>query len=320
MLDRLRPGIELVYWMHVGWEGYGRFYKTGRFSWGTPDEQTDALARLAKLDPAPWGIANGLPFAEKLGLAGRVVSFNYGRIEAEPSFPMTNYGGDAAYEGGRLATARGVMGNAQTHCVQLPNTFAFARGATGKPLNRDEYVRFADDLIVGQGALVVEAWEASAGTEAAVMRTVADRLAALRDDQLRPGSLKGLLFGSASRFVNDLVMQLRLRAALRDFCAAVEAGPPPREAVSAFLGAVEKWQHQHGYMNAWWWPELDTALRKLNAPAINSVLKTQFTLDFAPDPKSPLTPYEQLANCFRETETYTVRLMAAMKKTLETMP
>lgn len=25
MLDRLRPGIELYYWMHVGWEGYCRF-------------------------------------------------------------------------------------------------------------------------------------------------------------------------------------------------------------------------------------------------------------------------------------------------------
>jgi len=28
MLDRLRPGIELVYWIHAGWEAYCRYYAT----------------------------------------------------------------------------------------------------------------------------------------------------------------------------------------------------------------------------------------------------------------------------------------------------
>ena len=26
MLDRVRPGIELIYWMHAGWQGWSRFY------------------------------------------------------------------------------------------------------------------------------------------------------------------------------------------------------------------------------------------------------------------------------------------------------
>jgi hypothetical protein len=55
------------------------------------------------------------------------------------------------------------MGNAQTHCLQLPNTFAFARGAAGLPLGEQDYVRFADDLIPGQGTLIVQAWRALAG-------------------------------------------------------------------------------------------------------------------------------------------------------------
>ena len=38
--------------------------------------------------------------------------------------------GDVAYQGGKDATERGLMGNAQTHCLQLPNTFAFARGGS----------------------------------------------------------------------------------------------------------------------------------------------------------------------------------------------
>lgn len=130
LFDRLRPGIELVYWMHVGWEGYCRFYQTGKFSWGTPQEQVDVLTRLKALNPEPWGLANGLDHAKKVGIQSRVVSFSYGRIEGEPSFPLTNFGGDTAYQGGKDATSRGLMGNAQTHCVQLPNTFAFARGST----------------------------------------------------------------------------------------------------------------------------------------------------------------------------------------------
>ena len=164
LFDRLRPGIELVYWMHVGWQGYGRWYQTGKFSWGTEQEQVDALTRLKALNPEPWGIANGLVHAKKLGLESRVVSFSYGRIEGEPSFPMTNFGGDVAYQGGKDATERGLMGNAQTHCLQLPNTFAFARGAAGLPLGDQDYVRFADELIPGQGELIVRAWRTLAGS------------------------------------------------------------------------------------------------------------------------------------------------------------
>ncbi|HSW45736.1 MAG TPA: hypothetical protein VLM89_09205 [Phycisphaerae bacterium] len=214
MLDRLRPGIELWYWMHVGWEGYCRFYQTGRFSWGTAEEQLDVLQRLKSLNPEPWGIANGLQYAEKLGLADRVISFNYGRIEGEPSFPMTNFGGDFAYKGGQAATARGVMGNAQTHCLQLPNTFAFARGAMGQSLTDADYVRFANDLLVGQGETIVESWQALAGKDTGRMQRLADAMESLPDAALKPGPLKGLLFGHPRRFITDLVVQLRLRAVL----------------------------------------------------------------------------------------------------------
>ncbi len=331
MLDRLRPGIELYYWMHVGWEGYCRFYKTARFSWGTAEEQVDVLRRLKDLNPEPWGLANGLPHAEKLGLADRVISFNYGRIEGEPSFPMTNFGGTSAYEGGRGATARGVMGNAQTHCVQLPNTFAFVRGATGRPLDDADYVRFADDLIPGQGETVVSAWKALAGNDPAAMSRLADRLERLPDTDLRPGRLKGLLFGSPRRFVNDLVMQLRLRAAFVALLAAAEErdkgekeqttekGAGLKTAFARFVDAAEIWQRQHGYENAWSWPGLQETLKKLNLPAINAVVDTQFSIEADPDSKARKTPLEQIQDSLRRTESYTPRLLEAMKKALQEM-
>lgn len=57
MLDRLRPGIELLYWMHVGWEAYGRYHATGTFEWASHGEVSDLLAKLEAADPAPWGIS-----------------------------------------------------------------------------------------------------------------------------------------------------------------------------------------------------------------------------------------------------------------------
>ena len=96
----------------------------------------EALTLLKQKDPKPWGIANGLKYAEKVGVADKVISYNYGRIEGEPSMPMTRFDVAGAYEAGKSKGPRGVMGNAQTHCVQLPNTFAFARGATGKTIAR----------------------------------------------------------------------------------------------------------------------------------------------------------------------------------------
>ena len=319
MFDRLRPGIELLYWMHVGWPGYCRFYQTGKFSWSTPAELLDTLERLKAMNPEPWGLANGLASAEKLGVADRVISFNYGRIEGEPSFPMTNFGGNTAWEGGKAPTARGVMGNAQTHCVQLPNTFAFARGAAGQPLTDADYVRFADDLLKGQGTLIVQTWQALAGKDTSRMRELADTLEKLPDSALQPGPLKGLLFSDPRRFVNDLVMQLRLRSAYESFVAAIRDKADPKEPLTRFVAVAETWQKQHGYENAWWWPELDETLRKLNSPAINAVLQDQFSIEVGHDAASGLSPFEQVHAHLGRIETYTTRMIEAMKKARQGM-
>jgi hypothetical protein len=320
LFDRLRPGIELVYWMHVGWQGYCRFYQSGRFSWGTEQENIDVLNRLKELNPEPWGIANGLVCARKAGVESRVISFSYGRIEGEPSFPITNFGGDNAYKGGQDATARGRMGNAQTHCVQLPNTFAFAQGARGRPLAREHYVRFADDLITGQGELIVRAWQALSGGNPAEMLAAVAELRKLTNGQLTPGPLRGLLFGSARRFIDDLEMQLRLKAAFETFRTAVAQKDHLKEPLRAFVTAAEVWQRQHGYENAWWWPEPQPTLRKLDSAPVNAVLDTQFTIESAPPKGWAGTGYEFTHRVLRETESYTPRLLAAIKQALAEMP
>ena len=193
MLDELRPGIELDYWINTGWPAYGRWYQTGKFSYGTEEEFVEALNELKRLDPKPWGIANGLKYAEKAGVANKVVAYNYGTIEGEPSMPMTRFDYQGAYEAGKNKAPRGVMGNSQTHCVQLPNMFAFARGAAGKPVARPDFVRFADDLIPGQGELIVQGWENIDSTNIVEIRALAEQLEALSQTRLKGGPLEGIV-------------------------------------------------------------------------------------------------------------------------------
>ena len=321
MLDRLRPGIEMYYWMHAGWEAYARLYETGEFHWGTVEEARDVLTRLKKLNPEPWGITvntlydvypppdrRQLDVARSLGLASRAIGFSYGAIEGEPTFPMTNFGGDRARAAGGTKAPRGVMGNAQTHCVQLPNTFAFARGATGKPVSEADYVAFADDLIVGKGQTIVQAWKALAGGDPAAKRDMAEKLEELSKRDLPTGHLKGLLLGDPRRFMTDLVMQLRLKAAFDDFVAVTESGHDVMPALRGFVTAAEVWQKQHGYECAWSWPKMAETLRKVKSPAIDAVLDRK---------GQGKTPFDRVANRLRRMETYTPRLIAAMNKTVE---
>ena len=320
MLNRLRPGIELYYWMHAGWEAYCRFYQSGEFKWGTAEEARDVLTRLQKLKLEPWGITvntlndlfpppdrTHLAVASKLGLGPRAVGFSYGAIEGEPTFPMTNFGGQHAFKAGQTKAPRGVMGNAQTHCVQLPNTFAFARGALGQPMSEADYVEFADDLIVGRGELIVKAWRALAGIEPATKRDMAEKLAELPDGRLPSGRLKGLLFGDPQRFITDLVMQLRLKAAFDDFVAAMESDRDVKPSFQNFVTAVKVWQGQHGYECAWGWPKLQETLKKLKSPMIDAVLDEKGEGE---------TPFERVADQLRKTETFTPRLIAAMEHAL----
>ena len=326
LLDRLRPGIELRYWMHVGWEAYSHYYATGQFAWGTPAQAEDVLAKLKKAHIDPWGITvhttdtpPDLKLAEKMGLAANSLAFNYGAIEGEPSFPMTNFGGDAAFNAGATGAPGGVVGNAQTHCVQLPNTFAFVRGAKGQPVSEADYVQFANDLITGQGQLLVGAWKALAGTDSKLMQSAADALAGLPAKSLTPGPLQGLLFGSPGRFRSDLVHELRMKAAYLDF-VALSKDKVNKEGFKQFLAATKSWQGIHGYQTVWFvWPDLLETLKKLRSPAIDRLLAETDWKRVNSIGKGN-TPFERLQDFTRKWDNHTPRLIAAMEEALQNMP
>ena len=55
MLDQLRPGIELYYWMHAGWQAYARFYRDGRNSLGDGGRGARRPDPAAKAQPGTLG-------------------------------------------------------------------------------------------------------------------------------------------------------------------------------------------------------------------------------------------------------------------------
>jgi hypothetical protein len=316
MLDRLRPGIELVYWLHAGWRGWSKMYEIGKISFNTPAEYDETIERIKALNPEPWGMANGLDYAKKAGVADRVMAFNYGRIEGEPSFPLTNFTGQTAHEGATTPAPRGVMGNAQTHCVQLPNIFAFARGAKGLPApNITDYREFAEQLIPGQSEKIVPAWEAIGGKDSSEQRRLAQEIDAVPASNLKPGRLGGLLFGSPRRFMEDLSHMLRYRAAVEEFIVASERGTGVKEALRTLLKDAGAWQKRHGYENNWHEPRMAAALLKLNHPAINEVYQIRYEL--STPPPAGQWAFEQIRENFAKVESMTPRLLEAMKKASE---
>ena len=325
LLDRLRPGIELRYWLLAGWETYSHILATGEFTHSTLAETEDALTKLKKAGIGPWGITvhttgkrTNLDLAKKMGLAANSLAFNYGAIEGEPSFPMTNFGGSTAFDAGAAGAPGGVVGNAQTHCVQLPNTFAFARGAKGLPVAEPDYVQFANDLIVGQGQLLVAAWKALASEDSKLMHSTANTLGGLDSRELTPGPLRGLMFGSPTRFVSDLVHELQMKAAYLDFVAASK-DKVSKEGFRRFLTATKAWQGINGFQVALpHWPHLKETLKKLHSPSLDRLLDDADWRKVNSVARGN-SPFERFQDFCRKIDNYGLRLIKAMEGTLKNM-
>jgi hypothetical protein len=311
--------MEIYYWAWTGWESYGRFHATGNFKMGQQAEIQDALSLIGRSRMDPWGIAThwlGYGAGIDSSMQDRVLAYNYGAIEGEPSFPYTNYG-PAAQDAGTRRGSRGVFGNAQTHCMQLPNTFAFSRGAMGLPAERADYVAFANQLIEGAGNNIVAGWEALQGADVARLDAAAKDLARLQKTKLKPGKLSGLLFGDPQRFIADLVAQLRMSASLFTLreVLAKHANIRSAECTAAFAGfivAADSWQQRHGYKSYWHWPAMTETLKAFSSAQLQPFLSGQPWWERG----EGATPAERTADAYEKVQTYTPRLLDAMKAAL----
>jgi hypothetical protein len=319
MFDEIRPGIELYYWSHAGWQAYSRFYATAKFEFGLPEEFAETYQLLERQKLEPWGIATGqlLGDPKKLGLEDRVLSFRFGAIEGEPTFPITNFGSDIAWKAANEPAPRGVMGNAQSHCLQVPYTFAFARGDQNLPIEKDDYTQLAEEMITDQGETIYAGWSALGGSDPQAMRDASRALAAIDKSTLKPGRLKGLLFGDAGRYIDDLVFQLNAVADLENFRTAALAEPQDQAKVAvsfaAFIDSISKWQARHDYKGAWNWPRLDEALLKVDSNGKFAEL-IELRTTYRAEGK---TPFDRVKNGYLKVERFTPDLINAMRERLK---
>jgi hypothetical protein len=159
----------------------------------------------------------------------------------------------------------------------------------------------------------LEGWKALAGSDPIAMRRYVATLGMNAARRPQGGRLKGLLFGDPKRFLTDLAQMLALRASIKELAADKIAHP--KQALANLIGAAEAWQHRNGYQNNWYDPDLHAALRRLHSPAIDAVLNLGYEAR-PPYAAGTTAPEEQVRQNFREIETYTPKLIAAMKTAL----
>ena len=207
------------------------------------------------------------------------MAFPYGLVEGEPTFPLTNWDVESLERGfaSRLVrlSRRGVMANAQTHCLQLAHIFLFAHLARGGTRNTMHLDGFAERLIPGAGAAIARAWSALASEDPERQWDAAERLKEEARRAHPRGELAGLLFGDPDRFLIDLAMNLHVRARLTEFGAAVQSGQDAGPALRRLLEQLRPYQRRIGFVDAYGGPleaRLNRPLAQLGEPLIDEVL------------------------------------------------
>ena len=293
----LNPDIELFYWMHVGWESYNQFW-ADTLEWDDPDSPpqirwdldvfVETLRLMVDRVPEPWGLyvnnLNHFEATERLGLQEKRLQLPYGLVEGEPTFPLTNWNPAQvdkyinhyfpAYSPEQFP--RGRMGNAQTHCMQLPHTYLFAHLAQGGSLGTADLAMFAGDLLPGCADLVARGWSVIEADAPKEQMEVADLLEAAASRDQETGRLRGLLFGDARRFLVDLAMNLRVRARLSHLAIAIRYQTGIVGAIRCFLDDFRPYQQRLGFVDAYGGPlyaGLNEQVLKLDDPAVNEACR-----------------------------------------------
>ena len=288
------PDAELVYWMWSGWEATCRFWSAtaddpaAEHPAQTAAEFARTLEMIRQRVPEPWWVlASFDSHHAALGITGlgdKALWNPYGLIEGEPSFPMTNVHVDKLAQkltAENLARRpRGVIGNSQTHCLQLPLTFVFGELARGVPVADIDLRSFAERLLPGLGETIAAAWELVESTDAAPQRAAAKDVQDAVWSIGEVGDLGGLLFGSPERFMTDLAMNLEVRAATNDLVhaehvAEADSAGHVTAALRDMLDVLVPYQQRVGFTDACHGPLYDAlseVLSKLDDDGLNAAL------------------------------------------------
>jgi hypothetical protein len=271
VMREFNPRLELIYWMHVGWENYNRFWADSR-TWTDPHSHPplhwetrvfiETLAGLRDKVAEPWSLFAAhhahIEATRKLGMEDKQLQLSYGVVEGEPTFPLTNCDPEWIdqwtnhyFEGEHASRfPKGKMGNAQTHCVQLPHTYLFAHNAREGRVDNADLRGFAAELLPDCADVVARSWTILEKGPVDERLELAGKVRKLAAKSHRTGPLAGLLFGSPARFLNDLASNLEVRAGITRLKDAGDDTAEIRRQLAAFLPPFKAWQQQLGFRDA----------------------------------------------------------------------
>lgn len=243
---------KLVYWMHWGWG-----IEAPSENWGTALD--DMSARL----PEPWWLTPNvqhLDAVDERHLRDKSVFFPYGSIEPEPSPPLTQFYHARLKQMVEVGLGhpglQGMLGQAQTPFVQLPNIFFLANALWDRERRHQTIADSVRDLATllypRAGDLVGRAWVLLDSSAAEDILTVADQLdAAVQGGDLGPpGPLGRCIFPEPERVAADLAYLLRIKGYAELFRQRLDVSDhlaASRESLAAYVRAVLSWQERHGY-------------------------------------------------------------------------
>jgi hypothetical protein len=263
VIDRVTEkgrAAKLVYWMHWGWSNWGwqpdRPETPGAIWRATLDEMARRLPQTYWLTPN----VHHLDLVGELGLLERSIFYPYATIEWEPSPPLTQLHHARLREMVEVALAHpglaGVMGNAQTPLVQLPNIFFFLNAlwhAERRHESVAESARHLAALVYPTAAdLVGQAWTLLGSESPEDVLGMADRLEeAIGNGDLSPvGPLGQFIFPEPERVATDLTYLLRIKGYAEQFRSRLQAGDSMvavRDSLAHYVRTVLSWQERHGY-------------------------------------------------------------------------
>jgi hypothetical protein len=220
----------LIYWI---WQGWGTQSTTENITSVLKGWQEAENGRpLTVLACSP----TALEVASRFRLIPQTVWFPYGAIEGEPSSPYTALRFEAIRDSFKGLAAfpnlKGVLGNAQTPLIQIPNIrfyqrIAWDRDYASKPqlavledTARDTYPEITQDVAHGWLLLSEHDSAASRATAIALERAV-------KQNGLGPAGVIGRYVSPDGRWlISNLAAQLRVHADAIDLAAGLNTGAP----------------------------------------------------------------------------------------------
>ena len=258
---------KLIYWLWYGWGQPGScnadWNETRQLDW-----MRETIRAMRRELPEPWWLIAGqkpyLSACAAEGVSEKTVYLPYNTIEPEPSRPGTIVDFqlicDHVEEIGRFPGTAGLMGNAQTALLQLPNIHYFLStawdyGQLRRPM-RELLLELAAQMFPERKELLADCWLALRPVGWARAGELADQLERLAAENRlgRLGVLARKIFPAPERLAIDLALQLRAWGAFAELCQVAD-GPAPETAlaktIEAWLDAALRWDACHGWSDYW---------------------------------------------------------------------